>query len=338
MITLRIDFTSENILPDGCIAGRIGEHNATTLVITPPSEIMACESVTNLCIAFFTGVGIIHSKIMPKTDTLQILIWKQLTQYSSLAVQLEAYDDDGDLVVKSPVISLKLLPSLCGEVVEADTENPDLTAQVAQNAKARHIHDNGTVLDCFGLNYAGNRPTFMGNNNILALQSDILDRLRDYELKTNVPNAATVDGSTLKMQRKTNNASTDLFSVDLPAAGSVTLKSKYYANDWDNGVIGFDLTSADTFFGFFEPLPDNAFVYDFSVEFNGKTYMSSELYSESLISTTSTLNVFGKPKFISNYGIYLAARTGDDSEGKLYGDISADMGTVTGFTLYYLEV
>lgn len=338
MRTLRIDFTSENILPDGCIAGRIGEHNATTLDITPPSEITACESVTSLCVAFFTGVGIIHSEVMPKAENLQLPLWKQLTQYSGLAVQLEAYDDNGGLIIKSPVMSLKLLPSICGEAVEADTKNPNLTAQVLKNTKARHTHENKTVLDCFGLNYAGNRPTFMGNNNILALQSDILDRLRDYELKTNVPNAATVDGSKLKMQRTDNNVSKDLFVVDLPAAGSVALKSKYYANDWDNGVIGFDLTGADTFFGFFEPLPDNAFVYDFSVEFNGKTYMSSELYSESLISNTSTLNVFGKPEFNSNYGIYLAARTGNDSDGTLYGDISADMGTVTGFTLYYLEV
>lgn len=52
-------------------------------------------------------------------------------------------------------------------------------ADLVANTEARHEHENKAhVLDHFGLNYASNRPTFKGNNNILALLSDIDDKIR----------------------------------------------------------------------------------------------------------------------------------------------------------------
>lgn len=272
MRKLRIDFTSENILPDGCITGRIGEHNATTLVITPPAEMTACENVTNLCTAFMTGAGVIHSEVMPKAENLQISLWRQLTQYSGLAVQLEAYDDNGDLVVKSPVVSLRLLPSLGGKGIEVDTDNPDFVSvflktkhshenketldkfgedengnplfngesikssgsdtgltdeqatALASVLEARHTHINKNILDLIGMNYAGTRPTFNGDNNILATQQDVTSRLVEYAFKVKVPNSATVDGSTLKMQRTDGRKTTDLFEVELPKSDYINVK------------------------------------------------------------------------------------------------------------------
>ena len=38
MKTARIDFTKINPMVDGFIVGRIGEHNATKLLITPPAD------------------------------------------------------------------------------------------------------------------------------------------------------------------------------------------------------------------------------------------------------------------------------------------------------------
>lgn len=147
MRTLRIDFRSENILPDGCIAGRTGEHNATTLIITPPDEMLNSEEAKNFCIVFETGSEIIHSEVMVKAETLKISLWKQLTKNKCLAVQVEAYDSNGEFIAKSPTVSLILRPSLEGNKAQTDTENPDF---ISEFLKTKHSHENKDVLDKFG--------------------------------------------------------------------------------------------------------------------------------------------------------------------------------------------
>ncbi len=135
MRKLRIDFSSENILPDGCFAGRMGEHNATEVTVIPSAEMADAENISGYCVTFSTGLHIIRSKVVPKGEELTFPLWHQLTRGHSLAVQLEAYDGEGELIVKSPVTTLKLHSSLCGEEAHADTDNPDLGAQVARNSE-----------------------------------------------------------------------------------------------------------------------------------------------------------------------------------------------------------
>ncbi len=65
---------------------------------------------------------------------------------------------------------------------------------IKDNTNARHKHDNkNTVLDKLGLNYAGTRPTFNGDNNILAFQEDILSRLVNYVQKGTVYTKNEID-------------------------------------------------------------------------------------------------------------------------------------------------
>lgn len=147
MRTLRIDFSAENMLPDGEYIGRIGEHNATHLIITPPAEMAECDAILNYVAAFVTEGKIIRSDFYPKSEQVEIPLCAQLTQDHSLSVQLEGYDGNGGLVVKSAVIGeLKLLPSAGGDATDFDSENGGMVSQINLNTLARHEHSNAEVL------------------------------------------------------------------------------------------------------------------------------------------------------------------------------------------------
>lgn len=151
MRTVRIDFTSENLLPDGDIIGRMGEHNATDLIITPPAEMTQCEEIVNYVAAFVTEGKIIRSDFYPKAEQITIPLCSQLTQDHSLGLQLEGYDGTGGLVVKSAIVSeLKLLPSAGGDETDFDGESGGIVSQINLNTLARHEHSNKDVLDKFG--------------------------------------------------------------------------------------------------------------------------------------------------------------------------------------------
>lgn len=151
MRTLRIDFTAENMLPDGDLAGRMGEHNATDLIITPPAEMAQCGEIVNYVAAFVTEGKIIRTDFYPKADTITVSLCSQLTQDHSLSLQLEAYDGTGGLVVKSPIVSeLRLLPSAGGDETDFDGESGGMVSQINLNTLARHSHSNMGVLEKFG--------------------------------------------------------------------------------------------------------------------------------------------------------------------------------------------
>lgn len=161
MRTLRIDFSAENMLPDGDYIGRMGEHNATRLIITPPAEMTACDEIINYVAAFVTEGKIIRSDFYPKSEQIEIPICAQLTQDHSLGFQLEGYDGNGGLVVKSAVIGeLKLLPSAGGDEADFDCENSGMVSQINLNTLARHEHSNAGILG--GIGEANGNLTYNG--------------------------------------------------------------------------------------------------------------------------------------------------------------------------------
>lgn len=120
MKTLRIDFNKINPLVDGFIAGRIGEHNATKLLITPPAQMQENGDIGFYYVAFETGGKVYHSDRIEKADTIEVSLWKQLTENRSLAVQLEACSTDESVLEKSILLTgLCFLPSACGEETES---------------------------------------------------------------------------------------------------------------------------------------------------------------------------------------------------------------------------
>ncbi len=158
MRTVRIDFNAENILPDGDLIGRMGEHNATDLVITPTEEMTACEEIISYIAAFVTEGRIIRTDFQPKAEQITVPLCAQFTQGHTLSVQLEGYDGKGSLVVKSPVALLRLLPSAGGDETDYDSENGGLVSQINLNILARHKHGNSDVLNKLG--EAGGNLTF----------------------------------------------------------------------------------------------------------------------------------------------------------------------------------
>lgn len=194
MRKIRVDFTAENMLPDGEYIGRIGEHNATVLAITPPAEMAECEAILNYVAAFVTEGKIIRSDFYPKSEQVEIPLCAQLTQDHSLGVQLEGYDGSGGLVVKSAVIGeLKLLPSAGGDSTDFDSENGGMVSQINLNTIARHSHSNADILGGLG-----------ENNGILTYNGEVVT---PKKTKTVILDVANGDASV------ENAGSSILFSV-----------------------------------------------------------------------------------------------------------------------------
>ncbi len=161
MREVRIDFTKNEYLPDGRDIGRIGEHNATNLVITPPTEMTDCAEILSL-IAVFAGDGkLFRTEQYPKEAQITVPLCSPLTQSHSLSFQLEGYGSDGNLIVKSPLITgLRLLPSADGDEADYESSDSGLVAEISANTLARHTHENADVLGKFGEN--DGVPTYNG--------------------------------------------------------------------------------------------------------------------------------------------------------------------------------
>ena len=157
---IRVNFNSPDILPDGNIFGKTGEHNATVLDITPPDYMSAKENIVLYCLAFETGCDfirkIIRSEMIPKADVIHIPLWGQVTVSENVRFQLEGYDGENNLLVKSTVVEGVFLPSVNGVQSPSDFGNNGMSATVAANTFARHTHENSEVLNKFGEDADGN--------------------------------------------------------------------------------------------------------------------------------------------------------------------------------------
>ncbi|MBO7712412.1 MAG: hypothetical protein J6S85_02515 [Methanobrevibacter sp.] len=144
MRTIQIDFTQAKTSV-GKI-GYVGEHNQTEIVVTPPVDLSGDENVTAYRIAFGTGGNKIYSETYPKADTISCLLWQQLTGDNTLEIQLEGYDDNGDLIAKSALVYGFFSHSVGGTDETADFTEP-LIDEITANTLARHTHANKAVLD-----------------------------------------------------------------------------------------------------------------------------------------------------------------------------------------------
>ena len=141
------------MLPDGKTVGYIGEHNATILEITPP-DYMLSDGVSLFCLAVETGREfikvVVRSAMVPKASKINIPLWQQATGSQKAKLQLEAYDDGGNLIIKSPVAEVEFLPSVNGVQNVSDTNNASIVADIAANTAARHTHENAETLNKLG--------------------------------------------------------------------------------------------------------------------------------------------------------------------------------------------
>lgn len=265
MRTLRIDFTAENMLPDGDLAGRMGEHNATDLIITPPAEMTQCEEIVNYVAAFVTEGKIIRTDFYPKAETITVSLCSQLTQDHSLSLQLEAYDGTGGLVVKSPIVSeLRLLPSAGGDETDFDGESGGMVSQINLNTLARHSHSNMGVLEKFGEN--SGKLTYNG----IAVNAS---KTKTVELD--------IDNFEAYIQAENNKIFISTFDdmFDSPPvpdnARIVTLEAKLTVNGTETWVDLRMMVKYDVY-NTYNLIMDRAF----TVEGNGSTYLAVICYNK----------------------------------------------------------
>ena len=126
MRTLHIDFSYEIISPDSYIAGEIGEHNAITLLITPPPQMSKDESVTKFCVSFCANGMKILRLLLPKSDILCIPLSRRLTEYSDIDVHIEVDGYSKNLNLKNEYTKrLRFLPSLTDTIEIVGYSKPE---------------------------------------------------------------------------------------------------------------------------------------------------------------------------------------------------------------------
>lgn len=170
MRKITIDFTKENPC-ENTVLGYVGEHNATELLIIPPKELAENERVTGYAAAFTAGGSIVRSRTFRKDEELIISLWQQLTEHSTLGIQLEAFDYDGNFVGKSVYVPfMRFLPSADGTTSEAKTESDSVLSEIAANTSARHVHENPEALDLLELTANGllnlNKKIYLEHNEL----------------------------------------------------------------------------------------------------------------------------------------------------------------------------
>lgn len=197
MRKITIDFTKENPC-ENTVLGYVGEHNATELLIIPPKELAENERVTGYAAAFTAGGSVVRSRTFRKDEELIVSLWQQLTEHSTLGVQLEAFDYDGNFVGKSVYVPfLRFLPSADGVSAEAKTESDSVLSEIAANTSARHVHGNSEAIDLLELTSNGmlnlNKKVYLEHNEL---------RYRDFAnahpIKAITDLESVLDGKALK--------------------------------------------------------------------------------------------------------------------------------------------
>lgn len=153
MENFRIDFTLSDPFPDGKKLGECGEKNAVQLIITPPENLASREEIRLYVVAFSTEKGPVRYGPVKKSETVTVPVGNALTVGSALSVQLEGYDENGEFIIKSPVLSGIMIS---GSIADC---NPDIPEE--ETVIPGHTHKNLAVLDT--LSVKNGSLTFNGN-------------------------------------------------------------------------------------------------------------------------------------------------------------------------------
>ncbi len=125
------------------------------------------------------------------------------------------------------------------------------------------------------------------------------------------------------------------------SAANIVLGSKYYANDWSEGVITSAEYSENLDFMIAEEYPQNRIIVDVSVYFeeDGETveYSLSKLYIIGMLDDSPLINVFSKTEFNKEYNLYAVAFLANISNSEFFIKAKNDA-SVVGFKVYYIEI
>lgn len=311
---ITIDFMAENPVGQR-VGGYLGEHNATELLIIPPPEMTENAAVTAYAAVFTTGGKRIVSRTYGSSEEICVPIWQQLTQNPVLNVQLEAYDDSGELVAKSQLAYLALLPAARGTDSETDYGASGIAAEIAGNTKARHEHENKTVLDRLGI----------GNSTKLTLDGKTVENVYVGETEPTDDNAevwinphAEVGTGYPLVKTKT---------VQCPSEGDF-----YYYDTFSSAFVTIKNTATDKL------IPPNAKIIGIDFVVAGVHYYNSEIKKAGLRSLKYPFPIefFPRHNDMPMENKQTIAQFAQQGASQLLQNISS-AGGVTEFTVYYFE-
>ncbi len=123
-------------MPERTVLGRMGEHNASELVFTPPAELSEEERTDHYRVAFFTG-GKTYLSEMFNEIPFTVPMWRELTGNARMCLQIIAYDENREFVGKSKKIGgFYFEPSVSETAVELGGENPDIASEIIHISEA----------------------------------------------------------------------------------------------------------------------------------------------------------------------------------------------------------
>lgn len=149
------------------------------------------------------------------------------------------------------------------------------------------------------------------------------------------------NGKTIHIVTKEGTKSFNIYNGKDGADGKakLTINSKYYANDWVNGVIWsamYSNTGEANFFAI-EPLPENAYIVDMSVRWEGVDYRLNEMHYNGLLHPDTVIGIHKKQLLESTFGFYHMGRVYNDYDGIFTTDVQMMGTSAEGFTVYYIE-
>lgn len=130
-----LNFNADDVASN-YILGKTGEHNATQLVITPPSELSEDIRTDHYRIAFFSAGKTVLSENITGEE-LSVALSSSITKNPRLSLQLIAYDDEGEFIGKSKKIDGFLFePSISSTAIEIGGENNDIASEIVNICEA----------------------------------------------------------------------------------------------------------------------------------------------------------------------------------------------------------
>lgn len=162
MRKINIDFNAENILPDGSVLGKVGEHNATELLIKPPADMLEYSDLSHISVVFSMGTKRVSSDAISAADEISFIISRDFTKVSVVSLQLEGYDGNDNLLVKSDRVDDLIFESCINGEEYLGADEPPLITEIRQNTLARHSHENKDILDL--LSADGKNLTYNGKS------------------------------------------------------------------------------------------------------------------------------------------------------------------------------
>ena len=126
------------------------------------------------------------------------------------------------------------------------------------------------------------------------------------------------------------------------SATSIALKSKYYANDWSEGLISASRYPETLDFAISEEYSDNRIIVDVSVCFENdgevSEYSLSKLYALNMLGASPSINISLKPQQNNDYSMFIVAFVTGAQSSEFFNKVATSDASLVGLKVYYIEI